>query len=156
MNSESTKVPPAIGNPLQRARMLTALYLVQEQYGWLNSEAIDRVSERLSLPVGQVRSTASFYSMFKLEPQGGFRIQICEGLSCFLAGGAETVIELLSNLLGIQPGETTADGRFSLEVVQCLAACGSAPAMRVNDELYENMTRLEIEELIGRLKGQEI
>ena len=148
------KYPPAIANPKQKARLLTALYLAQEQYGWLSPDAIGLVSERLELPPGQVQSTASFYSLFKLEPQGAFRIQVCEGLSCYLAGGAEPVIDLLSSLLRIQPGEITPDGKFSLEVVQCLAACGSAPALRVNDVLYENLTHEAIRCLISDL-GEE-
>ena len=155
IDDESQKFPRAIGNPKQRARLLAALFVAQEQFGWLSAEAIEHVSARLELRPGQVRSTASFYSMFKLEPQGEFRIQVCEGLSCYLAGGAEPIIDHISNLLGVQPGETTPDGKFTLEVVQCIAACGSAPALRVNDLLYEHMTRESIEDLIKRLKEGE-
>ena len=132
--------------------LLAALYLAQDQYGWLSPDAIERVSDRLSIPQGQVRSTASFYTLFQLQPHGEYRIQVCEGLSCYLAGGAEPIIDYLVELLGIQPGETTADGMFSLEVVQCIAACGSAPALRINDELYENLTPSHIERLINRLR----
>jgi NADH-quinone oxidoreductase subunit E len=150
------KYPAAVADPEQRARLLTALYLAQEQYGWLSPDAIKLVSERLTLPPGQVQSTASFYSLLKLEPQGLFRIQVCEGLSCYLAGGAEPVIDLLTSLLDIQPGEMTPDGKYSLEVVQCLAACGSAPALRVNDILYENLTREGITSLISELGEGEL
>lgn len=142
-------------NPQQQAKLLTSLYLAQEIYDWLSPEAINRVSERLSLPKGHVRSTASFYSLFKLEPQGKYLIQVCEGLSCYLMGGAEPTIDFLADLLGIQAGETTPDGIFSLEVVQCIAACGSAPALRVNDILYEHMTLESIEQLITSLQEGE-
>lgn len=142
-------------NPKQQARLLAALFLAQEQYGWLSSDAIERVSERLALSSGKVRSIASFYTMFKLEPQGDYRIQVCEGLSCYLAGGAEPIIDYLSNLLKIHPGETTSDGKFTLEVVQCIAACGSAPALRVNDMLHEHMTLESIEQLIKSLREGE-
>jgi len=152
MLPETKKNPPGIENPRMRARLLTALYIAQEQYGWLSPEAILRVSERIGLSPGKVRSTASFYTMFKLESQGKYRIQVCEGLSCYLVGGAEPILEQISQHLNIQPGETTPDGKFTLEVVQCLAACGSAPAMRVNDEIYENMTPESIDELIERLQ----
>ncbi len=155
VGNEWNQLSPMNVDPHQRARLLAALYLAQEQFGWLSSEAIERVSERLTLLPGQVRSTASFYSMFKLEPQGEFQIQVCEGLSCYLAGGAEPIIDHLSNLLGIQPGETTPDGKFTLEVVQCIAACGSAPALRVNDLLYEHMTLASIEQLIKSLQEGE-
>ncbi len=155
VGNEWNQLSPMNVDPRQRTRLLAALYLAQEQFGWLSEEAIDRVSERLTLLPGQVRSTASFYSMFKLEPQGEFQIQVCEGLSCYLAGGAEPIIDHLSNLLGIQPGETTPDGKFTLEVVQCIAACGSAPALRVNDMLYEHMTLESIEQLINSLREGE-
>ncbi len=140
-----------VTDPAKRAMLLAALYIAQEQYGWLSAEAIRRVASRLALSPGQVYTTASFYTMFKLQPQGRYRIQVCEGLSCYLVGGAEPVIEHVAARLGLRPGETTADGRFTLEVVQCLASCGTAPALRVNDELYENMTGEKIDELLERM-----
>lgn len=154
MIPENRKYPPAIENPRLRARLLTALYIAQEQYGWLSPDAIQRVSERVGLSPGKVRSTASFYTMFKLEPQGKYRIQVCEGLSCYLVGGAEPIIDHVCKRLNIKPSETTPDGKFTLEIVQCLASCGTAPAMRVNDELYENMTSEGIDKLLERLKGE--
>ena len=142
-----------VTNPAKRAMLLAALYIAQEQYGWLSQEAIHRVAARLDLSPGQVYTTASFYTLFKLQPQGRYRIQVCEGLSCYLVGGAEPVIEHVAGRLGLRPGETTADGKFTLEVVQCLASCGAAPALRVNDELYEKMTGEKIDELLERLRG---
>jgi len=139
--------------PRIRARLLAALYLAQEQYGWLSPQAIERVASRLELSPGQVYTTASFYTMFKLEPRGKYLVQVCEGLSCYLAGGAEPILEHIARRLDIQPGETTPDGRFTLEVVQCLAACGTAPALRINDELYENMTFESIDALLERLRS---
>lgn len=144
---------PTITAPRIRARLLAALYLAQEQYGWLSPEAIERVASRLELSPGQVYTTASFYTMFKLAPRGKYLVQVCEGLSCYLAGGAEPILEHIARRLDIQPGETTPDGRFTLEVVQCLAACGTAPALRINDELYENMTFESIDELLERLRS---
>jgi NADH-quinone oxidoreductase E subunit len=128
------------------------LYLAQEQYGWLSPDAIQRVANRLELSPGQVYTTASFYTMFKLEPRGKYLVQVCEGLSCYLAGGAEPIIEHIAGRLKIKPGETTPDGKFTLEVVLCLAACGTAPALRINDELYENLTIESIDELLERLR----
>ncbi|MEA3350745.1 MAG: NAD(P)H-dependent oxidoreductase subunit E [Chloroflexota bacterium] len=154
MLPETKKYPPGIENPQLRARLLTALYIAQEQYGWLSPDAIQRVSERLDIPAGQVHSTASFYTMFKLEPQGKYRIQVCEGLSCYLVGGAEPIIDHVAKCLNIKPGETTPDGKFTLEVVQCLAACGTAPALRVNDELHEHVTPESIDKLIELLRRE--
>ena len=143
--------PSAIQNPKLRARLLAALYIAQEQYRWLSPDAIQRVADQLHLTPGQVKSTASFYTMFKLKPQGQYRIQVCEGLSCYLAGGAEPIIYHIAGRLKIKPGGTTPDGRFTLEIVQCLAACGTAPAMRINDELYEQMTKASIDALLQKL-----
>jgi len=92
--------------------------------------------------------------MFKLAPKGKFCIQVCEGLSCYLVGGSDPIIQYISRSLNIQPGETTPDGRFTLEVVQCLAACGSAPAIRINDELYENVTFDQIHGLLKRFSEE--
>jgi len=148
---DNKEYPPAVAEPRRRARLLAALYIAQEQYGWLSPDAIQRVADRLGLTPGRVKSTASFYTMFKLEPQGKFHIQVCEGLSCYLVGGAEPILEHISHLLRIKPGETTPDGKFTLEVVQCLAACETAPALRVNDELYEHVSPQSIDALIERL-----
>lgn len=143
-----------VQNPQTQARLLAALYIAQEQFGWLSDEALQRVADRLDLPVGKVKATASFYTMFKLEPQGKYRIQVCEGLSCYLVGGAEPIIEYVQKKLNLKPGETSADGKFTLEVVECLAACGSAPVMKVNDDLYEHLTYQDIDRLIENLEKE--
>jgi NADH-quinone oxidoreductase E subunit len=144
-----------LSNPKSRAMLLAALYIAQEQYGWLSEEAIQRVAERLGLTPGQVYSTASFYTMFKLAPQGQYRIQVCEGLSCYLVGGAEPVIDFIKKRLQITNGGTSPDGRFSLEIVQCLAACDLAPAIKVNDELYGNISDDKIDQLLADLSVKE-
>jgi len=110
------------------------------------------VSDRIGLSPSQVKSTASFYTMFKLEPQGRYNIQVCEGLSCYLVGGAEPILDHISQRLNIQPGETTPDCKFTIEVVQCLASCGTAPAIRINDELYEHVTIESIDEILVKLQ----
>ena len=145
------KTKTRIPNPKTRAMLLTALYNAQDQSGWLSPEAIQRVADRLSLTPGQVYSTASFYTMFKLAPQGQFRIQVCEGLSCYLVGGAEPVIDYIKRRLDIREGDSSPDGKFTLEIVQCLAACDLAPAIKVNDELYGNITDEKIDDLLSML-----
>ncbi len=147
-------LPPPLEDPQRRARLLAALYAAQDQAGWLSPEAVQEVADSLHIPVGQVLSTASFYTMFRLEPKGRYHIQVCEGLSCYLVDGAETLLEHIARTLGIAPGQMTPDGKFTLEVVQCLASCGTAPAMRVNDELYEHMTPDRMDALLERLKGE--
>ena len=138
-------------DPTKRGRLLTALYIAQEQEGYLTPEAFKRVAERLDMPETEVYSTASFYTLFRTKPVGRYMIQVCAGLSCYLVGGAERLVDYLERKLGIKAGETTPDGLFTLETVQCLAACGNAPAMRVNDELYENLTTEKVDMLIDQL-----
>jgi NADH-quinone oxidoreductase subunit E len=134
--------------------LLTALFVAQEQFGYLSREAISRVAERLSMSTDEVYSTATFYSMYRFEPAGRYAIQVCEGLSCHLAGGAEWFVDYLEQKLGIVCGETTPDGRFTLQTVQCLASCGSAPTMRINDTLYENLTPDDIDQILHVLRGE--
>jgi NADH-quinone oxidoreductase subunit E len=138
-----------------QSMVLTALYIAQEQYGHLNEEAMARVADRLDLPVSQVYSTASFYSLLHTEDKGKYHIQVCEGLSCALCDGADKLIEYLSQKLGIQPGEITPDSLYSLEVVQCLASCGTSPALRVNDELYDDLTFEKVDRLLDQLAQRE-
>lgn len=141
-----------ITNAEKQSQLLAALYLAQEEHGWISPEAVQRVSDSLGMSPGKVLSSASFYSMMKMEPKGQYLIQVCEGLSCFLVGGADSLIDYLSQELELAPGETSDDGLFTLEVVQCLAACGSAPAMRINDELFEKVSREDIDQLIDRMR----
>ena len=140
-----------IPDPIERARVLTALYIAQEQEGCLTPDGIRRVAQRLQMAENAVFSTASFYSLYRMEPAGHYVIQVCTGLSCWLAGGAERLVEYLEQKLQIKVGETTEDGLFTLDTVECLAACGTAPVMRVNDELYEDLTVEKLDLLIDQL-----
>ena len=144
----------AVVDPAKEAMLLSALYIAQEQKGYLTEESVKQVAKRLGLTAGEVYSTASFYTLFRTKPVGRYVIQVCEGLSCYLNDGAERVVEYVSEKLGIRPGETTPDGTFTLEMVQCLASCGTAPAMRVNDQLYENLTPESIDEILERITGE--
>lgn len=142
-----------IRDPGKRSMLLTALYIAQEQYGHLSREALERVAARLGVPLTEVYSTASFYSLYRTQRTGRYLLQVCDGLSCHLVGGADTLADYLSERLGIKPGQTTSDGQFTLETVQCLASCGTSPALRVNDSLYENMTAEKVDELLETLRG---
>jgi NADH-quinone oxidoreductase subunit E len=143
-------------DPGRRAMLLTALYIAQEQQGHLTREAIERVAARLGLPASEVYSMASFYTLYRTEPGGRYVLQVCEGLSCHLVGGAERLVDCLRKKLAIEVGQTTPDGLFTLETVQCLATCGTSPAMRVNDALYEDMTAEKIDELLESLRGYHV
>ncbi len=153
--SDTVKRGARLTDPARQAMLLTALYIAQERYGYLTPTAIEEVSVRLNVPAGQVYATASFYSLFRTQPVGRYVIQVCDGLSCYLSDGADRIVEYVSRKLGIQPGETSPDGRFTLEKVQCLASCGTAPALRVNDELYEHLTPSSLDALLERLLESE-
>ena len=142
-------------DPANQSMVLTALYIAQEQYGHLDQEALDRVAARLNLPVSQVYSTASFYSLFHTAPKGRYHFQVCEGLSCALCDGAEKLVEYLEEKLNIRPGEVTLDGLYSFEVVQCLASCGTSPALRMNDELHDDLTFDKVDRLLDQLAERE-
>jgi NADH-quinone oxidoreductase subunit E len=145
-----------VADPAKRSMLLTALYIAQEQYGYLTKDAVERVANRLGLPVSDVYSMASFYTLYRTQPTGRYVLQVCEGLSCYLVGGAERLVDYLQEKLGIDVGETTYDGLFTLQTVQCLASCGTSPAMRVNDALYENMTPDKVDELLETLRGYHV
>jgi NADH-quinone oxidoreductase subunit E len=145
-----------VRDPARRAMLLTALYIAQEQHGYLSQEAMERVAVRLGLPASEVFSMASFYTLYRTKPSGRYVLQVCEGLSCHLVDGAERLVDYLRKKLRVAVGQTTPDGLFTLETVQCLASCGTSPAIRVNDALYENMTFEKVDELLGTLRGYHV
>ena len=156
MNGDAKTGPvgSAIVDPARQSVLLAALYIAQEQKGYLTKEAIERVAKRLNLRPGDVYSTASFYTLFRTEPVGRYVIQVCDGLSCYLCDGAGRIADYVGTKLSLRPGESSSDGRFTLEMVQCLASCGTAPAMRINDQLYENLTPATIDAILERLMGE--
>ena len=135
----------------RRAALLAVLHVAQELIGWLPEDAMAYVGFRLDVPPVRVREVATFYSMYRLHPTGKNHIEICNSISCW-AMGAEKLFSHCEEKLGIRKGEKTADGKFSLGEVACLAACGGAPAVLVNNYRYaENMTAEKLDALIDEL-----
>ena len=132
--------------------MLDMLHDLQqaEPRNYLSQDALRAVAEYVNVPLSEVVSTATFYSMYSLMPRGRHIIRICESPPCQLVG-AESLIGLLAQHLKIGVGETTDDGSFTLETTSCLGVCGVAPAMMIDDELYGNLTRERIIEIIDRV-----
>jgi NADH-quinone oxidoreductase E subunit len=135
--------------PNARAALLPALYVAQREYGWLSGDAYKAVSEALGVPGAIARGVGTFYAMYKHAPMGRNVVQLCTNVSCMILG-AERLVDLLKNRYGLEPGGTTADGRFSLVIMECIGACGTAPAMLVNDDFHENLTETNIVELLER------
>jgi NADH-quinone oxidoreductase subunit E len=134
--------------PVKRSALLPTLRLVQEQEGWISREAIEYIGTLLDLSPAQVQDTASFYTMFRLEPKGETMIEVCTTLSCAL-GGSEKLLEHTCRKLGIKPGETTPDGKFTVKEAECLAACGGAPAVQVNGEWLEHATEDDLDRVLA-------
>ena len=138
--------------PTRQAVTLPALHLVQERLGYVPPQAVVEIAELLELAPAQVQDTLSFYGFFKQDkPLGRVRVWVCRSLSC-AACGSEDLLEYLCEKLGIRPGETTPDGRVTLEFAECLGACDYAPAMLANDTLYKNLTREKIDQFVASLR----
>ena len=127
--------------------VLPCLRRIQEDRGYIANEDIDALAAYLRVPRIQIEEVLSFYGQFRRAPVGRCHIEACRNVSCSLLG-AERLIDHLSNKLGIKPGETTADGSFSLATVECMASCGTAPMMVVNGQYHESMTAEKIDEII--------
>jgi NADH-quinone oxidoreductase subunit E len=138
--------------PEKRAALLPTLWLAQEEFdGWLSPEAMAYVGSLLDLPPSYVYGTASFYTMYNLEPVGKYKIEVCRTLSCAM-GGAFQIIEHLEKKLGIHLGETTPDCRFTLKTQECLGSCGTAPMFQINGKQYfENLTPSKVDEILAGL-----
>ncbi len=134
-----------------RAALMPLLWAFQRRYGYVSREMERVIAEELEIPLIWVRETVTFYTMYNQRPVGSHHVQVCGNLSCTLCGARET-IRMIEEELGIAVGETTADGRFTLSVVQCLAACEEAPMMQVNDRYYGRLDRQRVREIFGGLE----
>ena len=137
--------------PVREAALIPALHLVQDDLGWMPVEAMDWVADKLDLPRVRVYGVTSYYTMFRREKPGRHRLEICTNLSCSLMG-AEHLRDYLCKKLGIKAGETTGDGSITLEEVECLGSCGTAPVMMVDDEYHENLTPEKVDTILSDLE----
>lgn len=142
--------------PSRRAVVLPALHVVNERLGYVPLAAVVEIAEMLGLAPAQVQDTLSFYGFFPQDaPAGRYRVWMCRSISCSAREG-ETLMDYLAGRLGIQPGETTPDGRVTLLPAECLGACDYAPAMLVNDTLYKNMTKEKIDEFVEMVRSENV
>lgn len=135
--------------PGEARQLLPLLQLIQGHYRYLPEKALRAVAEKLNLPLSQVFAVATFYSALSLQPKGEKIIKVCQGTACHLKG-SEALIQALEKELGIQLGETTADGAYTLETVNCLGACALAPVVMAGDETHGHARPHEA----GRLAGK--
>ena len=137
--------------PNKRAVVLPALHIVQQELNCVSTEMVAEIAELLELHPAEVSDTMTFYGFFRGEdrPLGSHRVWICRSISCMLRGGEE-LLGQVSERLGVRPGQTTADGKVSLEYAECLGACEGAPCILVNDDCYVNQTAESVAELVER------
>ncbi|MBI5575888.1 MAG: NADH-quinone oxidoreductase subunit NuoE [Deltaproteobacteria bacterium] len=136
--------------PDKEAAILPTLHIAQREFGHVSDEAVVYVAGLLGFTPARIEGVATFYTMYNRKPVGKYHVQICRNISCSLLG-AEHLIGHLSKKLGVKPGETTPDGKFTLSTAECLGSCGTAPVMQVNDDYHENLTEEKIDALLDRL-----
>lgn len=138
--------------PDPQAAMLPVLWTVQREAGWISPEAMVWVASRLGCSAAAVQAVVTFYTMFDERPVGRWKLQVCRTLSCELMG-ARAVIDRVRERLGIEAGDTTADGEFTLQEVECLGSCGTGPMLQCNLKFYENLTPDRIDALLDELRA---
>jgi len=136
--------------PRKRSATIPLCHLAQEQDGWLSDDAMEHVAELVGATPAEVRGVASFYEMFKLHPVGKYVVGVCTNISCMLLGGEE-LLQHCSAKLGVKPGGTTPDGKFTLEETECLAACTEAPMLQVNYRYFHKITHEGFDALVEDL-----
>lgn len=136
--------------PTEQALLLPLLHEIQAKEGWISKDAIKEAASFLHLPVARVEEVVSFYTMYNRKPIGKQHVQICTNIACYLRG-ADHLLQCLEKRLGIHEGQTTPDGKYTLTAVECLAACGTAPVVQVNNDYHENLDEKSLNQLMDRL-----
>ncbi len=136
--------------PVARSAVLPALHIAQQEEGYITKEGTLAVAEAIGITVDDVESISTFYTMYYQQQPGKRIIKVCNSISCYLRN-CDALIGHLSDRLGIKPGETSSDGRYTLLTVECLASCGTAPVLQVNDEFVENVSLEKADALIDTL-----
>jgi NADH-quinone oxidoreductase subunit E len=132
----------------QKSAVIPVLHLAQQEFGgWLSTETMDYVASLLNLKPIEVYEVATFYSMYNLKPVGKYMFEVCQTGPCML-NGSDDIISYIYDKLGIKPGETTADGLFTLKTVECLGACGYAPMMQMGKHYREHLTKEKVDAII--------
>lgn len=139
--------------PVERSRsaLIPLLMLVQRERGWVDNAGVNFLAKFLNLEVTDVWETATFYSMFNLRPVGRHHLQICKTLSCKIMGEPE-ITDHISSKLGIHPGETTEDGKYTITMVECLGSCGTAPMMQIGFDYHEDLTVEKVDKILAECK----
>jgi NADH-quinone oxidoreductase E subunit len=136
--------------PRKRSALIPSLQLAQKETGYLSNEVIAEIARIFELSPNEVNEVASFYTMLYKKPVGKYVIQVCTNISCMLCD-AEKILDHLVRRLGIKPGETSADRKFTLIEVECLGSCGTSPVIQINEDYYEDLTTEKVDQILDRL-----
>jgi NADH-quinone oxidoreductase subunit E len=137
--------------PTTQALILPVLWMIQEQEGFISEESMKYVGMLLQIPYGHVLGVVSFYTMLQKKALGRNHIEVCTNISCMLRGSGK-ILEHIEKRLGIKPGETSTDKKWTLTEVECMGSCGTAPMLAIGDEYYENLTLDKVDKLLDRLQ----
>ena len=137
--------------PQKRSALIPSLHLVQKELGYVSQDAMREVAEIFELSPNEVHEVTSFYTMFHRKPVGKYVIQVCTNISCQLSN-AEGIMAHLTNKLGIKPGETSSDKKYTLLEVECLGSCGTSPVVQINEDYYEELTPEKLDKILDSLE----
>ncbi|MDO4176679.1 MAG: NAD(P)H-dependent oxidoreductase subunit E [Bacillota bacterium] len=137
-----------------RGALIPVLHEAQEIYGYLPLEVQREIAEQLEIPLAEVYGVVSFYAQFSINPKGKYRVNVCMGTACYVKG-ANDILDEFKHELGIDVGDCTEDGLFSLDACRCIGACGLAPVVTVNDEVFGKLTADDVEGIVEKFKALE-
>lgn len=132
-----------------KGALIPVMQKAQELFGYLSFETMELISERLNVPVSEIYGVATFYALFSLTPKGDHVISVCTGTACYVKGAA-AVLDEVKNQLGINSGETTPDGKFSIQDTRCLGCCGLAPVMVINNDVYGRLDPADVKDILAK------
>jgi NADH-quinone oxidoreductase E subunit len=138
--------------PVRKAAVMAALYIAQEQNGYISNEVIKEVADVLGITAEEALGVVTFYTMYHQKPMGKYHIQVCTNVSCMLRGGYK-IWDQVKDKFGIEHMGVTEDQKFSLEEVECMGSCGTAPMIAVNEDYFENLSKDQVEKILEELKN---
>lgn len=133
----------------KQGNLIMILHRVQQEFGYVSRESAEKVSAMIDVPLSKIWGVLTFYHFFKLEKPGDYNIQVCLGTACYLKGG-DAIVSEINSKLGINVGQSTKDGKFSLEAVRCIGCCGLAPVMTVNGEVFGKVTKAMVPGILAK------
>lgn len=137
----------------EKDNLIQILNEIQEKYGYIPKVAQKEVSKYLNIPMAEIYGVITFYSRFSLEPKGKYRISVCLGTACFVKG-SQSILDRLKERLHLEEGQTSKDGKFSIDTTRCVGACGIAPVFTINDEVYGHATVKKLDEVLNELEKE--